>query len=74
MARKSFSKLRSALAGLYAARGKPKESEAAFRQAVALYDLEPEANFRLADLISKQGRFDEAIQLFDEFLEQGPEK
>jgi hypothetical protein len=72
VARKSFSKLRSALAGLYAARGKPKEAEAAFRQAVALYDLSPEANFRLADLISKQGRFDEAIALFDVFLEKDP--
>ncbi|WP_168441945.1 glycosyltransferase family 117 protein [Pontiella desulfatans] len=72
VARKSFSKLRSALAGLYAARGKPKEAEAAFRQAVALYDLSPEANFRLADLISRQGRFDEAIALFDEFLEKDP--
>ena len=72
VARKSFSKLRSAIAGLYAARGKPKESEAAFRQAVSLYDLSPEANFRLADLISKQGRFDEAIALFDDFLAKDP--
>jgi tetratricopeptide (TPR) repeat protein/uncharacterized membrane protein YhaH (DUF805 family) len=72
VARKSFSKLRSALAGLYAARGRVKESEAAFRQAVALYDLSPEANFRLADLIAKQGRFDEAIALFDDFLEKDP--
>jgi len=73
VARKSFSKLRSALAGLYAARGKIKESEAAFRQAVSLYDLSPEANFRLADLISKQGRFDEAIELFDVFLGKDPQ-
>ncbi|MDF7808346.1 DUF2723 domain-containing protein [Pontiellaceae bacterium B12219] len=72
VARKSFSKLRSALAGLYAARGKPKEAEAAFRQAVDLYDLSPEANFRLADLISKQGRFDEAIEIFDIFMEKDP--
>ncbi|MDZ8119815.1 protein O-mannosyl-transferase family [Pontiella agarivorans] len=72
VARKSFSKLRSAIAGLYAARGKPKEAEAAFRQAVDLYDLSPEANFRLADLISKQGRYDEAIKIFDIFLEKDP--
>ncbi len=72
VARKSFSKLRSALAGLYAARGKPNESEAAFRQAVALYDLSPEANFRLADLISRRGRFDEAIEIFDVFLKKDP--
>jgi predicted Zn-dependent protease len=72
VARKSFSKLRSALAGLYAARGRPREAEAAFRQAVALYDLSPEANFRLADLISRQGRFDEAIALFDDLLAKDP--
>jgi tetratricopeptide (TPR) repeat protein len=72
VARKSFSKLRSALAGLYDARGKSKESEAAFRQAVALYDLSPEANFRLANLITKQGRFDEAIKLFEDFLKKDP--
>lgn len=72
VARKTFSKLRSALAGLYAARGKPKEAEAAFRQSVALYDLSPEANFRLADLIAQQGRFDEAIKLFDALLAKDP--
>ncbi len=72
VARKSFSKLRSALAGLYQHKGKPKEAEAAFRQAVALYDLSPEANFRLATLISGQGRFDEAIEIFDTFLEKDP--
>ncbi len=72
VARKTFSKLRSALAGLYVARGKSKEAEAAFRQAVALYDLSPEANFRLADLISRRGRFDEAIALFNVFLEKDP--
>ncbi len=72
VARKSFSKLRSAIAGLYAARGKPAEAEAAFRQSVALYDLSPESNFRLADLISRQGRFDEAIALFDEFMAKDP--
>jgi tetratricopeptide (TPR) repeat protein len=72
VARKSFSKLRSAIAGLYQHKGKPKEAEAAFRQAVALYNLSPEANFRLADLIVRQGRFDEAIALFDTFMEKDP--
>jgi tetratricopeptide (TPR) repeat protein len=72
VARKTFSKLRSALAGLYAMKGKPKEAEAAFRQSVALYDLSPEANFRLANLIARQGRFDEAIALFDDLLAKDP--
>ncbi len=72
VARKSFSKLRSSLAGLFAAKGHPREAEAAFRQSVALYDLSPEANFRLADLIARQGRFDEAIELFDILLVKDP--
>lgn len=72
VARKSFCKLRTSLAGLYAARGKPKEAEAAFRQAIALYDLSPEANFRLANLIIMQDRFEEAIELFNDFIEKDP--
>ncbi len=72
VARKSFSKLRSSIAGLYASRGRPREAEAAFRQAISLYDLSPEANYRLADLIARQGRFDEAIDLFTEFMEKDP--
>jgi len=72
VARKSFSKLRSALAGLYAERGKPREAEIAFRQAVDLYDLSPEANFRLAQLIASQGRYEEAIKLFDTLLAKDP--
>ncbi len=70
VARKSFSKLRSSIAGLYAARGRVKEAEAAFRQAIALYDLSPESNYRLADLLAREGRFDEAVAMFDEFLEK----
>jgi len=72
VARKSFSKLRSSIAGLYGARNHPKEAEAAFRQAVALYELSPEANFRLAELIARQGRFDEAIEIFNTLLEKDP--
>ena len=72
VARKSFCKLRSAIAGLYDARGKRKESEAAFRQAIALYDLSPEANYRLANLLAKQGRIDEAIAQMKGFIEKDP--
>ncbi len=72
VARKSFSKLRTALAGLYFARGRFKEAEAAFRQAVALYDLSPEANLRLAHLIVQQDRHDEAISILDTLYEKDP--
>jgi tetratricopeptide (TPR) repeat protein len=62
VARKTFSKLRSAIAGLYAARGVLDEAEYAFKQAVDLYPLSPEAVFRLADLYMRRQRFDEAYE------------
>jgi thioredoxin-like negative regulator of GroEL len=70
VARKTFSKLRSAIAGLYAARGNMAEAEYAFKQAVELYPLSPEAVFRLADLYMRQKRFDEAHQVISDFLVQ----
>lgn len=73
VARKTFSKLRSAIAGLYAARHKYAEAEHAFRQAVDLYPLSPEANFRLADVYMQQRRFKEAAELISEFLKEDPD-
>ncbi|QHI67957.1 DUF2723 domain-containing protein [Tichowtungia aerotolerans] len=70
VARKSFSKLRSAIAGLYSARGHIQEAELAFRQAVALYPLSPEAVFRLADLYMRLKRFDEAREVIETFAAQ----
>ncbi len=67
---KTFSKLRSAIAGLYAARGNVPEAEYAFKQAVELYPLSPEAVFRLADLYMRQKRFDEAHKVISDFLVQ----
>lgn len=72
VARKSFAKLRSALAGLYAARGFPKEAEAAFLQSIALYPLNPESNFRLANMYAQQGRITEAQNLLAKLIEQDP--
>lgn len=71
-ARKSFSKLRSAIAGVYVARGMFPEGETAFRESVALYPLSPEANFRLADMYLRASRPDDAIRLMDEFCRQDP--
>ena len=67
VARKTFSKLRSAIAGLYAARGFSQEAEYAFRQAVELYPLSPEAVFRLADLYMRQQRFEQALETVSVF-------
>ena len=49
-----------------------REAEAAFRQAISLYDLSPESNYRLAELLSREGRFDEAREIFEVFLEKDP--
>lgn len=75
VAQKTFSKLRSAIGGLYAARATLpgasginqqtffEEAEYAFRQAVRLCPDSPEANFRLAQLYVQRGRFDEAEEV-----------
>ncbi|HMP89372.1 MAG TPA: DUF2723 domain-containing protein [Kiritimatiellia bacterium] len=73
VARKTFSKLRSAIAGLYAARRMFDESEYAFRQAIKLYPLSPEANFRLADIHMQQGEFAEAREIIEAFLREDTE-
>ena len=69
-ARKTFSKLRSAIAGLYVARNNAAEAEYAFKQAVELYPLSPEAVFRLADLYMRQKRFDDAKKTVSDFAAQ----
>lgn len=73
VARKTFSKLRSAIAGLYAARRMFDESEQAFREAIALYPLSPEANFRLADIHMQQGEFAAAREIIEAFLREDTE-
>ncbi len=70
VARKTFSKLRSAIAGLYVARGHREEAEYAFKQAVALYPLSPEAVFRLANLYMSEQRFDDAHDVIAAFAEK----
>jgi len=72
VARKTFSKLRSAIAGLYAYRRLFAEAEQAFREALELYPLSPEANFRLADLLMQQRKFTDARLLIEEFLREDP--
>jgi len=62
-AKKSFSKMRSAIAGLYAFRNMSSEAEYAFKQSLQLCPESPEANFRLADLYLQERRFPEAESL-----------
>ena len=72
VARKTFSKLRSAIGGLYIYRRLYDEAEKAFQEAIALYDLSPEANFRLADSYVQRKKFTEAKELIREFLVKDP--
>jgi tetratricopeptide (TPR) repeat protein len=63
---KSFSKLRAALAGLYASQGRRAEAAQAFRESVLLYPASPEAVFRYAQssLLTAR-RWDIALELMD---------
>ncbi len=72
VARKSFSKLRSAIGGLYVFRGLFPEAERAFSESYALYPLSPEANFRLADLYLRWGRATDGIRLMEAFAKEDP--
>jgi len=60
-AQKTFSKLRSAIGGLYAYHHMIPQAEYAFKQALNLCPESPEANFRLAQLYIEQGRIDDAV-------------
>lgn len=67
VARKTYSKLRTAIAGLYVHREMWEEAEYAFRQAVDLGPDSPEANFRLAQLYMRLDRFDESIAIMEAY-------
>ena len=71
-ARKSFSKLRSAIAGIYDYRRMYEEAEYAFKQSIELYPLSPESNFRLAQMYMNMQRFEDAENLIRNFAEQDP--
>ena len=62
-AQKTFSKLRSAIGGLYAYHHMTGPAEYAYRQALALCPESPEANFRLAQLYIEQNRVDDALDV-----------
>ncbi len=72
VARKSFSKLRCAIAGVYTYRRMFNEARTAFLESVSLYPASPEANFRLADLLLQNGRFDEALKLMEDYEKLDP--
>lgn len=73
VARKSFSKLRCAIAGLYSFRRMFNEAKIAFTESIALYPASPEANFRLADLLLQNRKFDDALKVMEEYLKLDPQ-
>lgn len=73
VARKTFSKLRSAIAGIYAWRRIYPEAEYAFKQAIDLYPLSPEANFRLADIYMQQRQYSKGREVIEALLAGDPE-
>ncbi len=60
-ARRTYSKHRSAIGGVYAYRRMTNEAEYAYQQAIALDPTCPEGIFRLTQLYTEQNRFDDAI-------------
>jgi hypothetical protein len=66
-AKKTFSRLRSAIGGLYAFRRMVPEAEYTFRQAIALCPESPDANFRFAQFYVELGRYDDAMAVLDDF-------
>ncbi|TAN36835.1 MAG: DUF2723 domain-containing protein [Verrucomicrobia bacterium] len=70
VAQKVFTKLRCAIGGIYASRKMYAEAEYAFRQAIQLYPVGPEAYFRLTELFLAQERFAEARHATESLLQQ----
>ena len=63
---KSFSKLRSAIAGLYAKQGRRQDAAQSYREACLLYPASPESTFRYAqEILLPHGRFDVIRDLLD---------
>ena len=67
-AKKTFSKMRSAIAGLYLNREMIEQAKYAFRQAIELYPESPEASFRLAELYKNLQQYDKAAKLIEDYL------
>ena len=69
---KAFSKLRSAIAGIYEYRRMLDKAEYAYKQAIDLYPASPEASFRLANMYLQIGLFDPAIDVLKKLHDLDP--
>lgn len=73
VAQKSFSKLRTSIAGMYAKQRRPAEAEKAYREALNLYPASPEAAFRLVqEIYLLQNRVEDAYDTIAEFHRLDP--
>ncbi|NLB54378.1 MAG: hypothetical protein GX811_01180 [Lentisphaerae bacterium] len=72
VARKTFSKLRCAIAGVYAYRNMLEEAEYAYRQSITLYPMSPESTFRLSDIYLKMDQPDKALAIMEENKRNDP--
>ncbi|MGD0016686.1 MAG: DUF2723 domain-containing protein [Verrucomicrobiia bacterium] len=71
-AQKTFSKLRSAIGGIYASQKLYDAAIYAFKQSLWLCPESPEANFRLAQLCAEIGKFDDAISTLESYEQRDP--
>jgi tetratricopeptide (TPR) repeat protein len=71
-ARKAFSKLRCAIAGIYQYREMYDEAEAALRQALTLCPISPEGSYRLAQMYERQDRIAEARAVMEKYVALDP--
>ncbi len=73
VAKKAFSKLRVSIAGLYQYRKMYKEADYAYRQSLELCPFSTESAFRYCDMLTKQEKFQLAIQVLQETKKHDPE-
>jgi len=71
-AQKSFSKCRSANAGLYEYHRMWTEAENAYKQAIWFYPVSAEAYMRLANMYMKIGQYDKALTAVEEYKRKDP--
>jgi len=72
-AQKSFSKLRSSIAGVYLQRNMIAEAQYAYRQAIELCpEGGSEGGWQLVEIMIRQRKFADAMEIADKYLERDP--
>ena len=71
-ARKSFAKCRTAIGGVYEYHKMYAEAEKAYRDAIWLNDMSAEAYMRLSNMLARNGRENEGLEIIREYLKKDP--